>query len=72
MNWKIFALSLIIFITGALTGAYIQYNGFSNGYDNATEAMKPIISQAIDKETIQNTITNTIDAKFRKIKEKIK
>lgn len=69
MNWKIFTLALILFVTGALTGAFIQYRGFSNGYDNATEAMKPIISQAIDKETISNTISNAIDLKIDKIKK---
>jgi hypothetical protein len=64
MNWKLFTLSLIIFVTGSVTGAFIHHKGFSSGHNDATEAMKPIIKDAIDKETISNTIKTNI----RKIK----
>lgn len=60
MNWRLYFLGLIIYVVGNLSGAFIHDWGFSDGHADATEAMKPIISQAIDKETIKNEIKNDI------------
>ena len=72
MNWKLFALALIVFVTGSLTGAFIYRNGFSKGHNDVLAALKPTIHKAIDKETIKNEIKNEIQIDKIKKSDSIK
>jgi hypothetical protein len=72
VNWKIFSLALILFVTGSLTGAFLHHWGFSNGHGDAVAALKPTIDKAIDKETIKNEIKNEIQIDKIKKSDSIK